>query len=173
MRWKQRIQHKYVHYCTANPRIDRAEQSPAEIKKDLLFSQASLYQMSYTSNNCSPLTSDLPVSRSSVLEIPSLLSTGSRQMTNTNLITPPFCQHSDDGFKFFSAICSNQLVLIKAPTSPHFPTLFIAKSIFASFYSLFLTFPRDPAPTKRAPSHPHAPTYLLVAVSGCVGLPLV
>lgn len=129
--------------------------------------------MSYTSNNCSPLTSDLPVSRSSVLEIPSLLSTGSRQMTNTNLITPPFCQHSDDGSKFFSAICSNQFVLIKAPTSPHFPTLFIAKSIFASFYSLFLTFPRDPAPTKQALSHPHAPTYLLVAVSGCVGLPLV
>lgn len=97
MHWKQRIQNKYVHYCIANPCMDRAEQSPAEQKNYLLFSQASLYQRNYTRNS-SPLTSDLPMSRSFVLESPSLPSTGSRKMTNTNLITPPFCQHNDDGF---------------------------------------------------------------------------
>lgn len=44
-------------------------------KKNLLYSQATLYQMNYTRNNCSPLASDLPMSRRSVLETPSLLST--------------------------------------------------------------------------------------------------
>lgn len=40
------------------------------------------------------------------------------------------------GFKFSSAICSNQLVLLKPHTFPHFPTLFIAKLILTSCCSL-------------------------------------
>lgn len=113
LHWKQRIQNKYVHYHIANPCSDRAKQSPAVQKNDFLFSQASPYQVSYTRNNSFPLTSGLLVSHSFVLETPSLPSTGSRQMTNTNLIRPPFCQHNDDGFQIlfchlFQSVSSNK-----------------------------------------------------------------
>lgn len=107
-----------------------------------------------------------------MLETPSLPSTGSRQMTNTNLITPPFCQHNDDGFQIlfchlFQSVSSN-----KNSHLPPFPC-----SVHSQIHSHFSLFPppfaRDPAPTEQAPSHLHTPTHLLVAVSGGVGLPLL
>lgn len=135
-------------------------------KKDLLFSQASLYQVRYTRTNSSPLTSDQPMSHSFVLETPSLPSTGSRQMTNTNLITPPFCQHNDDGFQnlffhLFQPVRSN-----KNSHLPLFPC-----SVHSQNYPPY--HPARSCTHKTSTLHLHTPTHLLVAVSGCVGLPLV
>lgn len=73
-------------------------------------------------------------------------------------------------FRFFSAICSNQLILIKTPTSPYSPALFMAKIILASSYSILLTVLRDPAPSKQTLSpctHPLTCWWPYLGLLGC------
>lgn len=98
-----------------------------------------------------------------------------KQMTNTNLITLPFCQNNDDGFQIIFCHFLQPVSSIKNPHLPPFPHS-VVKLILTSCYSLLSsTSLRDTAPTKPACTLPnlHTFTYLLVDVSGYVGLPLV
>lgn len=175
LHWKQRIQNEHVHYCIATPRMDRTEQSPAEEKKKICYignqslsdelHQEQLFSTCFRFAYELQICAGNPQSAFHRLQDRWLTLISSHYHFVRTVTMILFCH-------LLQPVSS-----IKNPHLPLFPhSIHSQKLILTSRYSLSSSTSFEGYCTNKKsthPSHPHTFTYLLVDVSGYVGLPLV
>lgn len=166
LHWKQRIQNKHVHSCIANPCIDKAEQ-----KKICSLVKPVSIRWATPESTFFPLFQACLWVTALCWKPPVCLPQAQDRWLTLISSRHHFVSTMTMAFKFFSAICSNQLVVIKNSHLLPFPCS--VHSQIHSHFSLFPLFPppflRDPAPTEQAPSHPHTPLTCCWPYLGALG----